>query len=78
MASSEKVIEFGIFSNGFRPHSIAGDGYNEDIRETLLADKLSFRDAYISEHHGELPYINRVDTVPEPDLLMFKAGLDPI
>ncbi len=67
-------MEFGIFSNGFRPHSIAGDSYNEDIREIVLADELGFRDAYISEHHGELPYVNRVDTIPEPDLLMCKAA----
>lgn len=67
-------MEFGIFSNGFRPHAIAGDSYNEDIREIVLAEKLGFHDAYISEHHGELPYINRVDTIPEPDLLMCKAA----
>jgi limonene 1,2-monooxygenase len=67
-------MEFGIFSNGFRPHGIAADSYNEDIREIVLAEELGFRDAYISEHHGELPYINRVDTIPEPDLLMCKAS----
>jgi limonene 1,2-monooxygenase len=67
-------MEFGIFSNGFRPHTIAGDSYNEDIREIVLAEELGFRDAYISEHHGEQPYINRVDTIPEPDLLMCKAS----
>jgi limonene 1,2-monooxygenase len=67
-------MEFGIFSNGFRPHTIAGNSYDEDIREIVLADELGFRDAYISEHHGELPYINRVDTIPDPDLLMCKAA----
>lgn len=67
-------MEFGIFSNGFRPHGIAGDSYNEDIHEIVLAEELGFRDAYISEHHGELPYINRVDTIPEPDLLICKAS----
>lgn len=67
-------MEFGIFSNGFRPHHIAGESYDEDIREIVLAEELGFRDAYISEHHGELPYINRVDTIPEPDLLMCKAA----
>lgn len=67
-------MEFGIFSNGFRPHSIAADSYNEDIQEIVLAAELGFRDAYISEHHGELPYINRVDTILEPDLLMCKAA----
>jgi alkanesulfonate monooxygenase SsuD/methylene tetrahydromethanopterin reductase-like flavin-dependent oxidoreductase (luciferase family) len=67
-------MEFGIFSNGFRPHGIAADSYNEDIREIVLAEELGFRDAYISEHHGELPYVNRVDTIPEPDLLICKAS----
>jgi alkanesulfonate monooxygenase SsuD/methylene tetrahydromethanopterin reductase-like flavin-dependent oxidoreductase (luciferase family) len=67
-------MEFGIFSNGFRPHGIAADSYNEDIREIVLAEQLGFRDAYVSEHHGELPYINRVDTIPEPDLLICKAS----
>ena len=48
-------MEFGIFSNGFRPHQVAGDSYDEDIREIVLAEELGFRDAYISEHHGERP-----------------------
>ena len=55
-------MEFGIFSNGIRPHTSAGRTYEQDICEIVLADRLGFRDAYISEHHGELPYINRVDT----------------
>lgn len=67
-------MEFGIFSNGFRPHSVAGDSYDEDIREIVLAEELGFRDAYISEHHGERPYIGRVDTIPDTDMLMCKAS----
>lgn len=67
-------MEFGIFSNGFRPHTTAAQTYDEDIYEIVLADKLGFRDAYISEHHGEPPYINRVDTIPMPELLMAKAA----
>ena len=67
-------MEFGIFSNGFRPHSSAGNSYEEDIREIVLADQLGFRDAYISEHHGEPPYIDRVDTIPIPDMMMCKAA----
>ena len=67
-------MEFGIFSNGFRPHTSAGQTYDEDIHEIVLADKLGFRDAYISEHHGEPPYINRVDTIPTPELMMCKAA----
>lgn len=68
-------MEFGIFSNGFRPHTTAAQTYDEDIYEIVLADQLGFRDAYISEHHGEPPYINRVDTIPMPELLMAKADL---
>jgi limonene 1,2-monooxygenase len=67
-------MEFGIFSNGFRPHTSAAQTYDEDIYEIVLADQLGFRDAYISEHHGEPPYINRVDTIPMPELLMAKAA----
>ncbi|MFT5488112.1 MAG: alkanesulfonate monooxygenase SsuD, partial [Alphaproteobacteria bacterium] len=67
-------MDFGIFSNGFRPHSTAAQTYDEDIYEIVLADQLGFRDAYISEHHGEPPYINRVDTIPMPELLMAKAA----
>ena len=48
-------MEFGIFSNGIRPHTSAARTYEEDIHEIVLADKLGFRDAYISEHHGEPP-----------------------
>ena len=67
-------MEFGIFSNGFRPHTSAALTYDEDIREIVLADQLGFRDCYISEHHGEPPYIDRVDTIPVPELLMCKAA----
>ena len=67
-------MEFGIFSNGFRPHTSAQRTYEEDIREIVLADELGFRDAYISEHHGEPPYIGRVDTIPAPELMMCKAA----
>ena len=57
-------MEFGIFSNGFRPHTTASQTYEEDISEIVLADQLGFRDAYISEHHGEPVYIDKVDTLP--------------
>jgi len=67
-------MEFGIFSNGFRPHTSAAQTYAEDIHEIVLADQLGFRDCYISEHHGEPPYIDRVDTIPVPELLMCKAA----
>ena len=67
-------MEFGIFSNGFRPHTSAAQTYDEDLHEIVLADQLGFRDAWISEHHGEPVYVNRVDTLPVPELLMCKAA----
>ena len=67
-------MEFGIFSNGFRPHTSASQTYEEDLSEIVLADQLGFRDAYISEHHGEPVYIDKVDTLPVPELLMCKAA----
>lgn len=67
-------MEFGIFSNGFRPHTTAAQTYAEDLAEIVLADQLGFRDAYISEHHGEPVYIGKVDTLPVPELLMCKAA----
>jgi len=67
-------MEFGIFSNGIRPHTTAAETYEEDLQEIILADKLGFRDCYISEHHGEPPYIGRVDTIPTPELLICKAA----
>jgi limonene 1,2-monooxygenase len=67
-------MEFGIFSNGFRPHTTAAQTYDEDLAEIVLADQLGFRDVYISEHHGEPIYIDKVDTLPVPELLMCKAS----
>jgi limonene 1,2-monooxygenase len=67
-------MDFGIFSNGFRPHTSAGRTYDEDIHEIVLAEELGASVAYISEHHGEPPYINTVDTIPAPDLMMCKAA----
>ena len=56
-------MEFGLFSNGFRPHTTAAQTYAEDLAEIVLADQLGFRDCYISEHHGEPVYIDKVDTL---------------
>jgi len=67
-------MEFGIWSNGFRPHTSPAQTYEEDLQEIVVADELGMRDAYISEHHGEPVYINRVDTLPVPEMLMCKAA----
>lgn len=45
-----------------------------DIDEIVLADQLGFRDAFISEHHGEVAHAGRVDVLPVPELLMCKAA----
>ena len=67
-------MDFGLFSNGFRPHTTAAQTYEEDLYEIVLADELGFRDVWISEHHGEPVYIDKVDTLPSPELLMAKAA----
>lgn len=67
-------MDFGIWSNGFRPHTVAARAFEEDLQEIILADQLGCKYAYISEHHGEEIYIDRVDTLPVPELLMCKAA----
>jgi alkanesulfonate monooxygenase SsuD/methylene tetrahydromethanopterin reductase-like flavin-dependent oxidoreductase (luciferase family) len=69
-------MEFGIFSNGFRRSTAAGIGstYEEDISEIVLADRLGFRDAYISEHHAEPSHIGAVDMMPAPELMVCKLA----
>lgn len=67
-------MEFGIWSNGFRPHTTAAETYNEDLKEIVLADQLGFKVAFISDHHGEQVYVDRVDTLPISELLMCKAA----
>src|SRR5580704_1439701 len=67
-------MEFGIFSNGFRPHTTAAQTYDEDLAEIVLADQLGYRYVFISEHHGEPIYIDKADILPVPELLMCKAA----
>jgi len=47
-------MEFGIFSNGFRPHTSAQQTFEEDLQELILADQLGYRvllSSYVIEHH---------------------------
>jgi limonene 1,2-monooxygenase len=67
-------MRFGIWSNGFRPHTVAERTYEEDLREIVLAEELGFEDAWISEHHPEPLYEGAVDVLPLPELLMCKAA----
>ena len=63
----------GIFLNGFRPHTTASQIYEEDLSPTVLADQLGFRDACISEHHGEPVLRGGLNTIV-PKLQMCKAA----
>ncbi len=67
-------MRFGILSNGFRPHTTAAATYAEDLYEIVLADELGFGEAWISEHHAQPLYINTVDTLPIPELLITQAA----
>ena len=67
-------MDFGIWSNGFRRRTSPAQTIQTDLEEIVLADQLGFRDAYISEHHSEPIYIDKVDTLPVPELLMCKAA----
>jgi limonene 1,2-monooxygenase len=67
-------MEFGLFQNGFRPTTSPAQTYDEDLAEIVLADQLGFKEVWISEHHGEPVYINKVDTLPIPELLMCRAA----
>jgi alkanesulfonate monooxygenase SsuD/methylene tetrahydromethanopterin reductase-like flavin-dependent oxidoreductase (luciferase family) len=66
-------VEFGLFSNGERNNQIAADSYDEDLFEVQLADRLGFKEAWISEHlrgtHGSRP-----DALSAADPFIVKAA----
>jgi len=66
-------MDFGLFSNGERTNQIAADSYDEDLYEIRLADRLGFKEAWISEHlrgtHGSRP-----DALSAADLFICKAA----
>src|SRR4051812_23333639 len=64
------AMEFGLFSNGHRHGKVAAHAYDEDLFEVVTADRLGFREAWLSEHIG----LNRPDTLPSPELLICKAA----
>lgn len=45
-------MEFGIFSNSRRPQRTVGDAWEHDIAEIMTADRLGFREAWVSEHQS--------------------------
>jgi alkanesulfonate monooxygenase SsuD/methylene tetrahydromethanopterin reductase-like flavin-dependent oxidoreductase (luciferase family) len=67
-------VRFGLWSNGFRPHTSAAQTYEEDLREIVIADELGFEEVWLSEHHAEPLYVGKVDVLPVPELLMCKAA----
>lgn len=66
-------MQFGIFSNGERNNTVAADSYDEDLYEVMLADRLGFQEAWISEHlrgtHGSRP-----DALSAADLFICRAA----
>ena len=66
-------MKFGLFSNGERGNTIAADSYDEDLYEVMLADKLGFQEAWISEHLRGTR-ISRPDALSAADLFICKAA----
>src|SRR5216110_2143084 len=68
-----KAMDFGLFSNGERTNKLAADTYDEDLYEVMLADRLGFKEAWISEHVGRSTG-GRADTLPVADMFIIKAA----
>ncbi len=66
-------MDFGLFSNGERTNKVAADTYDEDLAEVMLADRLGFKEAWISEHVGRSQG-GRADTLPVADMFIVKAA----
>jgi alkanesulfonate monooxygenase SsuD/methylene tetrahydromethanopterin reductase-like flavin-dependent oxidoreductase (luciferase family) len=69
----ELTMEFGLFSNGERNGTVAADSYDEDLYEIVLADRLGFQEAWISEHLRGL-FATRPDALSRADLFVCKAA----
>jgi alkanesulfonate monooxygenase SsuD/methylene tetrahydromethanopterin reductase-like flavin-dependent oxidoreductase (luciferase family) len=62
-------MQFGLFMMPLHPpHRAFADGYDRDIDQIVLADRLGFREAWVGEHLTE-----RWENAPAPDLLLAKA-----
>lgn len=66
-------MRFGLFSNGQRLNEVARISYDEDLYEVVLADKLGFDEAWISEH-GTFVSFQAPDQLPCADLFICKAA----
>ena len=62
-------MEFGLFMMPLHPpHRPLADGYQRDVDQIVLADRLGFREAWVGEHLTE-----RWENAPAPDLLLAQA-----
>jgi len=62
-------VQFGLFMMPLHPpHRAIADGYDRDVAQIVLADRLGFREAWVGEHLTE-----RWENAPAPDLLLAKA-----
>ncbi|MET0488595.1 MAG: LLM class flavin-dependent oxidoreductase [Candidatus Rokuibacteriota bacterium] len=62
-------MQFGLFMMPLHPpHRPYADGYQRDVDQIVLADRLGFREAWIGEHLTE-----RWENAPAPDLLIAQA-----
>jgi alkanesulfonate monooxygenase SsuD/methylene tetrahydromethanopterin reductase-like flavin-dependent oxidoreductase (luciferase family) len=64
-------VDLGIFSNGQRHNTIAANSYAEDLYEIVVADRLGYREAWVSQHIG----VHRPDRQPAPELLLAAAAM---
>ena len=62
-------MQFGLFMMPLHPpHRPFADGYQRDVDQIVLADRLGFREAWVGEHLTE-----RWENAPAPDLLIAQA-----
>src|SRR4029434_4638384 len=62
-------MQFGLFMTPLHPpHRAFADGYERDVAQIVLADRLGFREAWVGEHLTE-----RWENAPAPDLLLAQA-----
>ena len=62
-------MRFGLFMMPLHPpHRPLADGYERDVEQIVLADRLGFEEAWVGEHLTE-----RWENAPAPDLLIAKA-----
>lgn len=62
-------MKFGLLSHDDRYHPQSADAWDDDLDEVILADKLGFAEAWITEHFGA----PRPGLQPCPDLFICKA-----